>query len=133
MDHWQLLSSVICSGDVEGSRRVKAWLTPLLNRTPLAPIFIAFLDRVPHLPPEAQAAVFTPFTLCFSVLWSVAKHKINVETLLECFSATLKTARLDVGQQLEEARAAVCSGVAETYHSALTRSSNRKKVGAGCV
>lgn len=129
MDHWQLLSSIICCSDIEGSRRVKAWLTPLLNRTPLAPILIAFLDQIPRLSPEIQTTVFTSFTPCFSVLWPLAKHKINVETLLECFSATLKIVCLDVNQNLAQPHVAVCSTVANSYFSALTRASNRKKVG----
>lgn len=129
VDHWQLLSSIICCNDIEGSRRVKAWLTPLLNRTPLAPIFIAFLGQAPHLPPEVQTAIFTSFASCFSVLWPLAKHKINVETLLECFSATLKIVCLE---KLAQPCAAVCSAVANAYLSALARASNRKKVGPRC-
>lgn len=132
MDHWQLLSSLLCCSDIEGSRHVKAWLIPLLNRTPFAPIFIAFLDKVPRLPPEIQTTVFTSFTSCFSFLWPLAKHKINIETLLECFSATLKFFGSDVNHNLEKPRATVCSAVADTYLSALPRASGRKKVGAMC-
>ena len=129
MDHWQLLSSIIHHHDIESSRRVKAWLAPLLNRTPLAPIFITFLGQVPHLPPGVRTAVFTSFSPCFSVMWPLAKHKINVETLLECFSATLKIACLDANQQPTKFHTTVCSAVATTYISALTRAQNRKKVG----
>ena len=129
MEHWQLLSTIICCNDIEGSRRIRAWLTPLLNRTPLAPIFIAFLDQVPRLPPEVQTAVFDSFTPCFSVLWPLAKHKINVETLLECFSATLKIVCLDTNQKFVQPYSAVCSAIANTYLSASARASNRKKVG----
>lgn len=132
MDHWQLLSTIICCNDVEGSRRVKAWLTPLLNRTPLAPIFVAFLDQVSHLPPEVQTAVFDSFTPCFSALWPLAKHKINVETSLECFSASLKIVCLDTSQEFAQPYSAVCSAIANTYRSALARASNRKKVGPKC-
>ncbi|KAF9647481.1 hypothetical protein BDM02DRAFT_3187912 [Thelephora ganbajun] len=128
VDHWQLLSSIICCGDIEGSRRVKAWLTPLLNRTPLAPILIAFLDRVTHLPPEIQTTVFASSTPCLSVLWPLAKHKINVEMLLECFSATLRIVCLDPSQKLAQPRAAVCSTVTNTYLSVLTHASNRRKL-----
>lgn len=129
MDHWQLLSSIICCRDVESSRRVKAWLAPLLNRIPLAPVCIAFLDQVSRLPPEIQTTVFDSFALCFTVLWPLAKHKINVETLLECFSASLKIICLDTNQKFGQLCATVCSAVANTYLSALTRASNRKKVG----
>lgn len=133
VDHWQLLSSIICRGDIEGSWRINAWLTPLLNRTPFAPIFIAFLDHVPRLPPETQTTVFTSFTLCFSILWPLAKHKINLETLLECFSAALKISCLDANQSFAKPRATVCSAVANTYLSALPRASSRKKVGVMCL
>ena len=132
MDHWQLLSSIIHRNDTEGSRRVKAWLTPILNRTPLAPIFIAFLGQVPHVPPEIRPAVFTSFAPCFTVLWPLAKHKINIETLLECFSATLKIACLDTTQKPIQFHATVCPVVATTYLSALARTPNRKKVGPRC-
>jgi hypothetical protein len=130
VDHWTLLSSIICRADIEGSRIVKAWLTPILNRTPFAPIFIAFLDKIFRLPPEIQTTVFIPFALCFSFLWPLARHKINIETLLECFSATLKAFYLDAGQNLAEPRAPVFSAVTKTYLSALPRASSRKKVGA---
>ena len=111
---------------------MKAWLTPLLNHTPLAPIFIAFLDQVSRLPPEVQTAVFASFVPCFSVMWPLARHKTNVETLLECFSVTLKTVPLDTNQKLAQPRAGIYSTVANTYLSALTRASNRKKVGPRC-
>lgn len=129
VDHWQLLSSIIHCNDIESSRRVKAWLTPLLNRTPLAPTLIAFLGQVPRLPQEMRTAVFTSFAPCFSVMWPLAKHKINIETLLECFSATLKVACLDVNQEPGQFHDTVCSVISTTYLSALTRTPNRKKVG----
>ena len=132
MDHWQLLSTIICCNDLEGSRRVKAWLTPLLNRTPLAPIFTALLNQIPCLPPEVHTAIFDSFTPCFSVLWPLAKHKINVETLLECFSATLKIVCLDTNQKFAQPYSAVCLAITNTYFSALARASNRKKVGPKC-
>jgi len=62
-------------------------------------------------------------------MWPLAKHKINVETLLECFSATLKIVCLDVNQELVQFHDTVFSAVSTTYLSALTRSPNRKKVG----
>lgn len=133
VDHWQLLASIIACGDTESSRRIKAWLIPLLNRTPFAPILTAFLDQAPRLSPEIQTAVFTSFTLCFSFLWPLAKHKINVETLLECFSATLKFFCLDANQNLEKHRATVCSAVAHTYLSTLPRASSHKKVIVICI
>lgn len=133
LDHWQLLSSIVCCSGIEDSRRVKAWLIPLLNRTPFAPIFVAFMDKVPLLPPESQTTVFASFTLCFSFLWPLAKHKINVETLLDCFSATLKIVCPDANQNLAQPHASVCSAVASTYLSALPRASNRKKVCAMCL
>ena len=129
VDHWKLLSSIIHCNDIESSRRVNAWLTPLLNRTPLAPTLIAFLGHVPHLPQEIRTAIFTSFAPCFSVMWPLAKHKINVETLLECFSATLKIACLDINREPAQFHDTVYSAVATTYLSALTRTPNRKKVG----
>lgn len=132
MGHWKLLSTIICCNEVGGSRCIKAWLAPLLNRTPFAPIFIAFLDQASRLPPEIQKAVFDSFTPCFYVLWPLAKHKIGVETLLECFSATLKIICLGASQKFVQLHSAVCSAVADAYLSALTRTSNRKKVGRKC-
>lgn len=129
VDHWKLLSSIVCCADIEGTRLVKAWLIPILNRTPFAPIFIAFLDKVSRLPPELQTTIFTPFALCFSSLWPLAKHKIHIEALLECFSATLNLFSLHVNQIIAKPCGPVCSAVAKTYLSALPRAPSRKKVG----
>lgn len=128
--HWQLLSCIVCCSDPEGSQRIRAWLKPLLNRIPLAPIFTTILDQLPCLPAETQATVFISFTSCFSVLWPLARHKMNAETLLECFSSTLKVLNLNTDHDLVKPRATVCSAVANTYLSAVARTPNSKKVGA---
>ena len=128
--HWQLLSCIVCCNDPEGFQRIRAWLKPLLNRIPLAPIFTTTLDQFPRLPTEIQATVFISFTSCFSVLWPLARHKMNAETLLECFSSTLKILNLNTDHDLAKPRATVCSAVANTYLSALARTPNSKKVGA---
>lgn len=129
-DHWLLLAEIISPlKQTDDSRRLKTWLVPLLNRTPLIPIVVAYLNLLPSLTSSQREALSEPFVRCFVVLWPLATQKVNADTLLECFGAFLDA--FGVGSKelaTVEVLAVIGPVITSSYRSALSNSANKKKV-----
>lgn len=132
--HWNLLYDILsstnlsCSGIT--SRPLKSWLPTVLNRTPMAPILIRFLDLLGGLDHDLQNQLSQVFSSCFGILWPVAVQKIGIEALLECFSAVLSSLSLC---ETNDGIARVGGMVISSYRNSLWNSSNKKKVLYVCI
>ncbi|OSD05999.1 hypothetical protein PYCCODRAFT_1431820 [Trametes coccinea BRFM310] len=90
--YWNVLYNILVSsgGEKHGDhvRALRAWLVPLLNRVPIAPIILTYLE-VASSEGSLDIAQYTLFLGCVSVLWPLAVPKFSPETLLECFGAVV--------------------------------------------
>ncbi|KAL7285691.1 hypothetical protein ACG7TL_000796 [Trametes sanguinea] len=88
--YWNVLYNILVSsgGEKHGDRvrALRAWLVPLLNRVPIAPIILTYLE-VASSEGSLDIAQYTLFLGCVSVLWPLAVPKFSPEALLECFGA----------------------------------------------
>ncbi|KAI0824124.1 Urb2/Npa2 family-domain-containing protein [Trametes gibbosa] len=134
--YWALLSRVLAfsGADKHGDRgrALRTWLVPLLNRVPIAPIILSYLESA-ATEESLDSSQHSLFTQCIGVLWPLAVPKINPETLLECFGAALhlvvalRNPSLSDGslQSLDDRRA--LSLIVSSYRAALTNSGSKRK------
>ncbi|KAH9853182.1 Urb2/Npa2 family-domain-containing protein [Lenzites betulinus] len=134
--YWALLARVLAFPGADkhgdGGRAVRIWLVPLLNRVPVAPIILSYLESV-AAEGSLDSAQHSLFTQCIGVLWPLAVPKINPETLLECFGAALQLVVVlrdpdssDGGLQALDDRRAL-SLIVSSYRTALTNSGSKRK------
>ena len=126
--YWDLLRDVLLDSDVTRSRTVRAWLVPILHRTPLVPITMALyaMSSQRHL----LSTELSTASECLSILWPLAATKFSWENLLECFAAIvlfLCNASLDI-DDLPSHVHHLAEQVLASYRHACANASNRKKV-----
>ncbi|OCH96588.1 hypothetical protein OBBRIDRAFT_765485 [Obba rivulosa] len=132
--NWALLSDILVSSDSTNTRNVKAWLVPILNRIPIAPIVIAFLNLLAAQPTDTNLALFKPVSQCLAVIWPLSVPKFTPETLLECLGALFTLARTrelsvsDPKTDAGQAATRVVISIVSSYRSSLANSSNKKKL-----
>lgn len=128
--YWALLRDVLVDPDTLKLRPVKAWLVPILQRTPLAPVVIAALASwVKHASNNIHASAE-----CLSALWPLAAAKLSAETLLDCFAAVIQLSigyskiQRSLGSDAHARINALCQQLLGSYRYALANASNKKKV-----
>ncbi|KAJ7492845.1 Urb2/Npa2 family-domain-containing protein [Mycena latifolia] len=121
---WSLLSDIV----TDQTKSVKHWLLPLLNRVPVAPIVASFLQLFGTVEVGLRAPLAAVVNKSLLGIWPLAVHKINSETLLECFGTFIGV----VGDISEPDADLDQLGVALTssLRASVGNSSNRKKLSA---
>ncbi|KAL1952185.1 hypothetical protein VTO73DRAFT_1334 [Trametes versicolor] len=126
--YWALLSNVLAvsGADKHGDhgRALRAWLVPLLNRVPTAPVVLSYLEAV-ATEGSLDSAQHALGTQCITVLWPLAVPKINPETLLECFGTALRLVVALGDPDLSDDRA--LSLIVSSYRTALSNSGSKRK------
>jgi len=126
---WTLLSDVIStpslSAAVINSRSVKAWLVTLLNRIPIAPIIISFLNILATLESEYRENLTLVVRRCLVVIWPLGVLKLGADVLLDCFGAfhgVLEQCETD------ESLAHIGLFITSSFRTSLGNAPNKKKV-----
>ncbi|GJE87799.1 Urb2 domain-containing protein [Phanerochaete sordida] len=131
--YWTLLRDVLAASDVAKSRSAKAWLVPVLQRTPLAPVanavLASWIHRTAAVPDQVPSAAD-----CLSILWPLAVPKISPETLLDCLGSVVRLLAdyPSFRQALDPAAHArvehLLTQLVGSYRYALANASNKKKL-----
>ncbi|KAI0639184.1 Urb2/Npa2 family-domain-containing protein [Trametes polyzona] len=134
--YWALLSRVLLfpGADKPGDhgRALRAWLVPLLNRVPIAPVILSYLEVI-ATEGSLDSAQHALVTECITVLWPLAVPKIAPETLLECFGATLRLVVALGGPDLSSDRIHALddhhalSLIVSSYRTALSNAGSKRK------
>ncbi|KIJ21465.1 hypothetical protein PAXINDRAFT_177946 [Paxillus involutus ATCC 200175] len=118
-EYWTLLRDVLTTSPSAAARPIKAWLLPLLSRTPLnnivTELFVLHSSQV-HAPARAALAV----------LWPLAEKKMGVDALAECLGVTLGVCA--EWEHADDDLAWICSAVLGSYKNALANAGNKKKI-----
>jgi hypothetical protein len=126
---WTLLQSILSSLSSKTGLARNAWLIPLLNRVPLLPIVFSLLSNSLNLPAQKRHEVFLLSSRSLTLVWSLAAPKFSLDNLLECFGSILRVLKGDVaGSGENPGLIAICKLVTSSLHTALSHSSNKKKV-----
>lgn len=123
--YWILLRDVLLGSDATKSRSVRAWIVPILQRTPLAPVVIVLLSLWPRdgVPPTLVSASAE----CLSILWPLAVPKLSTEVLLDCVTAVVKLLRTSAVVQNARVEPFL-QQILASYRYSLANASNKKKV-----
>ncbi|KAI0085622.1 Urb2/Npa2 family-domain-containing protein [Irpex rosettiformis] len=131
---WKLLCDILeasarSTNASRSTRPLRSWLLPLLNRLPISPILIAFLGLADH---EQPVKLFHVACKTLSLLWPLAVPKINVDTLLDCFSAITSFLAQPDWKQSDKAAAGtvlrLANLVISSYRSSLAGNVAKKKL-----
>ncbi|KAF8845403.1 hypothetical protein BDN67DRAFT_961740 [Paxillus ammoniavirescens] len=118
-EYWTLLRDVLTTSPSAAARPIKAWLLPLLSRTPLNNIVTELLAlRSPQVHAPARAAL--------AVLWPLAEKKMGADALAECLGVTLGVCA--EWEHADDDLAWICSAVLGSYKNALANAGNKKKL-----
>ncbi|KAH9890919.1 Urb2/Npa2 family-domain-containing protein [Cubamyces lactineus] len=131
--YWDLLAKILTSekhGD--HGRTSRAWLVPLLNRVPIAPVILSYLELVAS-EGSLDIAQYAAVSQCITALWPLAVPKFNPDTLLECFGAAVHLVVAHGGRQppdcesqlLNESRA--LSLIVQSYRASLVNAGSKRK------
>ncbi|KAJ7102157.1 Urb2/Npa2 family-domain-containing protein [Mycena belliarum] len=115
---WSLLSDIVS----DQSKPVKHWLLPLLNRVPLAPVVVSFLELYKSAKVEIRGPLTSVATKSLVSIWPFAVHKISAETLLECFGTFMGVT--SAPKDLERLGTVMISSL----RTSVANSSNKKKL-----
>lgn len=124
---WTLLADVISSRNTSlplNTRPVKAWLMPILNRIPFAPITICLLNFLPSLDPGCRRQLTLVVRRCLMVIWPIAVQRLGSDTLLDCFGAILVAFN---NCELDESLVQIGIFITSSYRTCLGNCSNKKK------
>ncbi|KAI0359178.1 hypothetical protein OH77DRAFT_1473878 [Trametes cingulata] len=134
--YWDLLARVLLTSgaDKHGDhgRALRAWLVPLLNRVPIAPIVLSYLELI-ATEDSLDLAQYKLFAQCIAILWPLAVPKFNPETLLECFGAAVHSVVAIGGRQVSDDHLQVLddhralSQIVSSYRAALSNSASKRK------
>ncbi|KAH8100543.1 Urb2/Npa2 family-domain-containing protein [Cristinia sonorae] len=126
--YWSLLENVLfAQADIQ--LRDKAWLVPLLNRIPIAPIAVSLVSLCSQHAVETSIDLEAKGCQCLFFLWPLAVPKFNSESLLECYGAFLVYfASLGARRRSSESLVKLSSLVVATYRSSLVNTANKKKL-----
>jgi len=137
--YWQLLSDILSSSDagsakpISTARSIKSWILPVLNRTPIAPIVVAFFSLTASATRDTKLALNPLVSQCLAVLWPLAVPRFTPEILLECFGAVLAylvQTRSDDIVDVENLAGQTMLLVVSSYKIGFGNSANKKKVWA---
>ncbi|KAI0374393.1 hypothetical protein BV20DRAFT_977085 [Pilatotrama ljubarskyi] len=134
--YWDLLARVLRSSGADKygdhGRALRAWLVPLLNRVPIAPIVLSYLE-VNATGDDVDLAQYKLFAQCIAILWPLAVPKFSPETLLECFGAALHSAVALGGPEVSDDHLQVLddhralSLIVSSYRASLSNSASKRK------
>jgi len=129
---WLLLHDILSSLGSGGSKTGlvrNAWLISLLNRMPLLPIVLTLLSNAVDLPVQKRDVIYLKSSESLALVWSLAAPKFSLDNLLECFGAVLRVLEAEAAASGENlGLVAICTSVTSSLRSALSHSSNKKKV-----
>ncbi|EGO00500.1 hypothetical protein SERLA73DRAFT_107635, partial [Serpula lacrymans var. lacrymans S7.3] len=123
---WILMNSIIThqmSSNV--ARPTKVWLLPLLNRTPIAPIMLAYLGILEKLDNIQMRCLCPIAQKCFDILWPLSVHRFTPDLLLDCFGSVLAVFEMCTA---DENLARTYSMIVASYQAALENSSIKRKL-----
>ncbi|GBE78138.1 hypothetical protein SCP_0110210 [Sparassis crispa] len=131
--YWQLLSEILSCDSLragESARAAKAWLIPLLNCLPIAPIVRDFFNMLSSTDSEVNLNLNALVSRCLVVVWPLAVPKIGIEALLECFGAVLGWSIVPHEGEEMNGRNVVQAQllVVQAYRAALANAANKKKL-----
>ncbi|KAH9921960.1 Urb2/Npa2 family-domain-containing protein [Epithele typhae] len=133
---WGLLSDVLCVPHAarasDHGRAIRAWMVPLLNRIPISPIVLSYLEAY-HSGCRDAVFGFEIAARCIAVLWPLAAPKFNPETLLESFGAVIRlgasanapVSPFNLPQTLDVSRA--LTAIVSSYRSCLANWAAKRK------
>jgi hypothetical protein len=129
---WTLLADIIAPLDTQlqtaKSRPSKAWLKPILNRVPIAPILLTFMSLLPKLA-KPERLLLTPMVRrCLVIIWPLCVQKIKPDTLLECFGGLLDLFKENGDFVEDENLTKTGEMITASFASAFGNASNKKKV-----
>ncbi|KAI1797672.1 Urb2/Npa2 family-domain-containing protein [Ganoderma leucocontextum] len=136
--YWKLLADILTHShparEGDHSRTLRPWLVPLLNRIPIAPVILSYLELASP-GDQFDLAQYKLFARCVSILWPLAVPKFSPETLLECFGAVVQLSVPSVVsasdrswgtlQALDDFRAS--SSMVVSYRTSLAGSASKRK------
>lgn len=129
---WVLLHSILLSLSFKNSKTGlarNAWLIPLLNRVPLLPIVMSLLSNSLNLPAQKRDEVYLQSSRSLALVWSLAAPKFSLDNLLECFGSVLRVLEGEAAGSVQNpGLVAICTLVPSSLRTALSHSSNKKKV-----
>jgi len=128
--YWNLLKSLNgTEGNVKAldGKQLNIWLTPLLNRVPLAPVVVVFLAAYNGLDERRRQELSSSMSTCLSVFWPISAPKMTAETLQECYGALLCVLSSS-SSSLDAGISKLGYMISASYRHSLTNSSNKKKV-----
>ncbi|KAI0042673.1 hypothetical protein FA95DRAFT_540396 [Auriscalpium vulgare] len=133
--YWQLLTDVVnpSEGSSNGATPTnKAWLRPLVNRVPIAPIVTSLLSLNTQCNADQRVTLLAASLPSLAVLWPLAVPKTTPDTLMECYGAVLHTmassAIIEAKQKLDVNLVRIGSLVTASLRSAISHSSSKKKM-----
>ncbi|KAI0252608.1 hypothetical protein BJV78DRAFT_324558 [Lactifluus subvellereus] len=130
--YWKLLQGILLSVRSKGSKTgsgSNTWLLPLLNRVPLLPIVLSMLSSSLDLPVQKRNELYFHSSKSLALVWSLAAPKFSPDNLLECFGAMLRVLNEEtVGSDESTGLIEICMLVTSSLHTALSNSSNKKKL-----
>lgn len=135
--YWGLLADILGNSNAEKTddrgRALRAWLIPLLNRIPIAPILLSYLELL-STSAQIDPSQSTLALKCIAILWPLAVPKVNPETLLECFGAVIQlgvspdVSGLSCGRVLALEGLPALSAIVSSYRAFLANAAAKRKV-----
>jgi hypothetical protein len=126
---WTLLSDVISTpgllAPAINSRSVKTWLITLLNRIPIVPIILSFLNALASLEAEHRKHLTLAVRRCLVVIWPLGVQKMSADILLDCFGSFQNVFTLC---ETDESLTHIGIDITSSFRTSFGNSSNKKKV-----
>lgn len=125
MRYWFLLNEVLSTSDT--SRISKLWLPTLLNRVSVSAVTTQYL--LTSLSAANSIEVNSQFSQCMLILWPQAAPRMNLETLTDCFGASLiYMASFRPHKEEDNCIIRACLMITRSFRRTFSSSSNKKKV-----
>ncbi|TFY72617.1 hypothetical protein EVG20_g369 [Dentipellis fragilis] len=129
--YWQLLDDILLPSEAAenaaaGTRATKAWLLPLLNRTPIVPVVTSLL-MLSEQDSSAMTELYTLAATSLAMMWPIAIQKATPDMLLDCFGALLG-AMVTVPDPSTQGFIKIAHLVVVAMRAAFSNSSNKKKL-----
>ncbi|KAI6028998.1 Urb2/Npa2 family-domain-containing protein [Pisolithus marmoratus] len=119
--YWSLLHQTL-SSSASAVRPLRSWLLPLLYRTNLAGM-VRELIALSHVPDVDFDGVYAPARAVLATLWPLAKKRVTMDALMECFAVVL-----GVSVPCNDDLVWICTTVVTSYREALGNFGNKKKL-----
>jgi hypothetical protein len=130
--YWKLLQAILIPVSSKSSKTgpsSNTWLLPLLNRVPLLPIVLSLLTNSLNLPVPKRDELYLHSSKSLALVWSLAAPKFSPDNLLESFGAVLRVLNEGTaGSGSNTGLVEIGMLVTSSLHTALSNSSNKKKV-----